>query len=101
MEPSRIVVVGTPEFVIGFRLAGVKDTIAVSTDDIERTVLGLFEKESTGIVVLNYSDIQNIHPKVRERLWQSTKPVMVAIGSDPQNDLREKIRRTIVVDLYK
>ena len=101
MEPSRIVVVGSPEFIIGFRLAGVKDTIMASPDNIESRLQELFDDESTGIVVLRFEDLSSIHPRVRERYWHSTKPVLVAIGSDPQNDLREKIRRTIGVDLYK
>ena len=101
MVQSRIVVVGPPEFIIGFRLAGVKDTLMASSSEIETKLIELFEDETTGIVVTRYDDLQSVNPRIRDKLWRSTKPVMVAIGSDPQNDLREKIRRTIGVDLYK
>jgi len=101
MEGDEIVVVGSPEFITGFRLAGVRNTIPVDRNNIESVLEDLLKSKTTGIIVLSHEDVQNVHIELREKLWRSVKPVVVSIGSEPERDLRDKIKRTLGVDLYK
>jgi vacuolar-type H+-ATPase subunit F/Vma7 len=38
---------------------------------------------------------------MRRRLDTTPRPVVIAVGEQQQEDLREKIKRAIGVDLYK
>jgi V/A-type H+/Na+-transporting ATPase subunit F len=102
MDPeSDIIVVGSPEFITGFRLAGIRNTVPTDIPGMGRILVDLLESSSAGIIVLHDSDISELDPDIRERLWRSTKPVVVSIGSEPERDLRDKIKRTVGVDLFK
>jgi V/A-type H+-transporting ATPase subunit F len=102
MDPdSEIIVVGSPEFITGFRLAGIRNTIPTDLPGMERVLNDLIRSETAGIIILHDSDIGNLDKELRERLWRSTKPVVVSIGSEPERDLRDKIKRTVGVDLFK
>ncbi len=70
-------------------------------DSIEQKLQEILQSQTAGILILHDSDIKNVRPAIREKLWQSTKPVVVAIGSEPERDLRDKIKRTVGMDLYK
>ncbi|MEM3445350.1 MAG: V-type ATP synthase subunit F [Thermoplasmata archaeon] len=96
-----IVVVGSSEFITGFRLAGVRSTVVVNETNIEDVLLSLLKEKKAGILVLHDNDVRKLPPELRQKLWQSIKPVVVAIGSEPEKDLRDKIKRTLGVDLYK
>jgi V/A-type H+-transporting ATPase subunit F len=102
MDPdSDIIVVGSPEFITGFRLAGIRSTVPTDLPGMERILLDLLGSPSAGIIILHDSDIRQLDVDLRERLWRSTKPVVVSIGSEPERDLRDKIKRTVGVDLFK
>ena len=102
MDPdSDIIVVGSPEFITGFRLAGIRNTIPTDLSGMEKVLKELIRSETAGIIILHDSDIEKMDPELRERLWRSTKPVVVSIGSEPERDLRDKIKRTVGVDLFK
>jgi len=96
-----IVVVGSSEFITGFRLAGVRRTIAVDRSNIEEVLLTLLKERKAGIIVLHDEDVRQLPKELREKLWSSVEPVVVSIGSEPERDLREKIKRTLGVDLYR
>ncbi|MCX8173336.1 MAG: V-type ATP synthase subunit F [Thermoplasmata archaeon] len=100
-DGDDIVVVGSSEFITGFRLAGVRSTIPVDRNTIEEVLLSLLKEKRAGILVLHDDDVRNLPAELRAKLWQSVKPVVVAIGSEPEKDLRDKIKRTLGVDLYR
>lgn len=101
VDGDDIVVIGSPEFITGFRLAGVRSTIVVDRNTIEDVLLSFLKERKAGILVLHDDDVRNLPPELRTKLWQSVKPVVVAIGSEPEKDLRDKIKRTLGVDLFK
>jgi V/A-type H+/Na+-transporting ATPase subunit F len=68
---------------------------------MEKVLTDLLRSETAGIIILHESDIGRMEAELRERLWRSTKPVVVSIGSEPERDLRDKIKRTVGVDLFK
>ncbi len=51
--PHKIVVVGYPSTITGFRLAGVQETYSAEGKDCEGTVAKLLEREDVGIIIIN------------------------------------------------
>ncbi len=95
-----IAVVGDPDFVVGFRLAGIRKVHETSTEDFEKTVQGILESHDVGIMVLNMKDYETLSPSVKKRVVDSTTPVVIPVGTEP-GDIRDKVRRAIGVDLYR
>jgi V/A-type H+/Na+-transporting ATPase subunit F len=93
-------VIGSEEFVLGFRLAGVKRVYTVQPQDMDSKLLELIGDSSIGILALNATDLAKISPSVRRKVMESISPVVVPVGGE-EGDLREKVKRAIGVDLYK
>lgn len=97
----EIAVVGSEEFVTGFRLAGIRN-VQVAED--EKTLLDmvgkLMDEPEVGILAIQAGDLQKLPPPLRSRMMESVDPVVIPVGEDT-GDIREKIRRAIGIDLYK
>jgi V/A-type H+/Na+-transporting ATPase subunit F len=96
---SGIAVVGNRDFVLGFKLAGIRDTIV--QDDIEEKVSMLLDEKEFNILVLHDEDHKNLSPALKKRIHDSVKPVVISVGKREEDDLRDKIKRVIGIDLYK
>ena len=97
---KQIAALGSEEFVLGFRLAGLKRTESARDDFPERLERVLADKE-VGIVIVNASDMARLQPSLRRRAIDSIDPVVITIGDAGADDLREKVKRAIGIDLYK
>lgn len=98
---SELGVVGKPEFTLGFRLAGVRRIWdASSVDDLERAVALARRDDAVSILILETSDLKRINARTRHELVASVRPTVVAVGSDEDNTLREKIKQAVGVDLW-
>lgn len=97
----ELAVVGRDDFVLGFRLAGVRKTYAVEPGDLEAKVLEAAEDPDVGILVLSTEDLPRLGHGTRHRLETAPRPVMIAVGSHEEEDLRTKVKRAIGVDLFK
>ena len=53
-----------------------------------------------GILAVMSDDLQNLPTNYKNKIMESIQPVVVPVGGD-SNDLREKVKRVIGVDLYK
>lgn len=95
-----IAVIGCEDFVLGFRLAGVRRVFTTNDENYESTMLEAMDDESIGVLAADSSDLSLLRPHVRQRVTDSIQPVVVPIGRD-ESDLREKVKRAIGVDLYK
>jgi V/A-type H+-transporting ATPase subunit F len=93
-------VIGSDEFVLGFRLAGIRRVYAVRPTEYEQKLIDLVEDSSIGILAINATDLSNVSSGSRKRVMESISPVVVPVGGE-EGDLREKVRRAIGVDLYK
>lgn len=93
-------VIGSEEFVLGFRLAGVRRVYAVQPKELETKLLELVADASIGILAINATDLSIVSPHSRKRVMESISPVVVPVGGE-EGDLREKVKRAIGVDLYK
>ena len=99
----EIAVVGSEEFVTGFRLAGVRKVYEVTGDslELERKLSEVMRDGEVGIVVVMDADFRKISPALRAEMSESVEPVVVAIGKIEEVDLKEKIKRVVGVDLWK
>jgi V/A-type H+-transporting ATPase subunit F len=99
----EIAVIGNSEFILGFRLAGVQKTYAVESDErLVDSINRVLGDKDVGILVLEGKDMERIPPRLRTTLEDSVKPTVIAIGGDEGGlSMREKIKRSVGVDLWK
>jgi len=99
----EIAVIGNSEFILGFRLAGIRKTYAAESDEqLSAQVTKVLGDSDVGILVLNSSDMERIPRRLRTTLENSVKPTVIAIGGEEGGlSMREKIKRSVGVDLWK
>jgi V/A-type H+-transporting ATPase subunit F len=99
----EIAVIGSGEFVLGFRLAGIKKTYAAEGEErLKAAIQRAMDDPEVGILVLSTTDFERIPVRLRTTLENSIKPTVVAIGEEEGGvSLREKIKRSVGVDLWK
>lgn len=97
----ELAVVGSSDFVLGFKLAGVRKTYAVREDELEQKINEVLQDKSVGILVLHNEDINKISSLLKTKIDECLEPIVIPIGKEEFTDLREKVRRAIGIDLYK
>ena len=99
----EIAVIGNSEFILGFRLAGIKKTYAAENEEkLNEYVNNVLQDANIGILVINSSDMQKIPRRLRNTLENSVKPTVIAIGGEEGGlSMRERIKRSVGVDLWK
>ena len=99
----EIAVIGNSEFILGFRLAGIRKTYAAESDEqLTAQVTSVLQDSDVGILVLNSSDMERVPRRLRTTLENSVKPTVIAIGGEEGGmSMREKIKRSVGVDLWK
>ncbi|MDI9646082.1 MAG: V-type ATP synthase subunit F [Archaeoglobales archaeon] len=100
---KKIAVVGDEDFNLGFMLAGLTDLYNVKKDeDLRNFIRELLEKEDVGIVIIQHDLLKKLPPTLKKEVYESVEPTFVALGgSGDVEEMREKIRRAIGVDLWK
>ena len=96
-----IAVYGSEEFVLGFRLAGIKRIFAAKPEEYEQRLMEILTDSSIGVLAISSADLERLSPTVRKKALDSIAPVVVPVGTSEGSDLREKVKRAIGVDLYK
>ena len=96
----EIAVIGSDEFVLGFRLAGIRRVFVTNSDNYQEKMLEAMSQPTIGILAVDAKDLVNLSFPVRQRVNDSIQPVIVPVGGS-DDDLREKVKRAIGVDLYK
>jgi V/A-type H+-transporting ATPase subunit F len=97
---TDIAALGSEQFVLGFRLAGIRNIIEARGDHIEAEVSRAMKNEKLGIVVVHADEVAALPNSLRARMLDSIHPVFIAIGGK-DDDLREKVKRAIGIDLYR
>ena len=99
----EVAVVGRSDFVIGFRLAGIRKTFVAESDEkLVEYITRVLDDETVGILVLNNKDMNRIPRRLQATLENSVKPTVIAIGREEGGmSMREKIKRSVGVDLWK
>jgi V/A-type H+/Na+-transporting ATPase subunit F len=98
----EIAVVGNTEFVVGFKLAGIRKTFDVRSDkELENRIRECLNDRNLGIIVLHTDDVKKLPQSLQKVIDESVEPTFIAIGSKEDAGLRDKIKRAIGVDLWK
>jgi len=99
----EIAVIGNSEFILGFRLAGIRKTYAAESDErLNEQITSVLQDGDVGILVLNSSDMERIPRKLRATLENSVKPTVIALGGEEGGlSMRDRIKRSVGVDLWK
>jgi V/A-type H+-transporting ATPase subunit F len=96
----EIAVVGNEEFVLGFRLAGLKRVFVADESNYQSVITEAMADVNIGILAIDARDLNNLPHNIRSKVMDSIQPVVVPVGGD-ESDLRERVKRVIGVDLYK
>jgi V/A-type H+-transporting ATPase subunit F len=98
----EIAVVGNSDFVLGFRLAGIRKTYETSPDDLEAKIQEIINDRNIGILVMHNDDLKKLSAHMQRILDDSVEPTVIAIGgTEESTSLREKIKQAVGVDLWK
>ena len=95
-----IAVIGSDEFVLGFRLAGLRRVFVATPENYQEVMLKAMEEPDIGVLAADGKDLDLLTPQVKARVMDSIQPVVVPVGRG-ETDLREKVKRASGVDLYK
>lgn len=99
----EVAVVGRSDFVIGFRLAGIRKTFVAESDEkLVEYITRMLDDQTVAILVLSNQDMNRIPRRLQVTLENSVKPTVIAIGKEEGGmSMREKIKRSVGVDLWK
>ena len=97
----EIAVIGDEEFLLGFRLAGVRKVVPASEKDLEPKLDEVLKDRTVGILVMHNEDMNRLPAHLRRALVESIEPVVISIGRVEEVDLRERIKQAVGVDLWK
>ncbi len=98
----EIAVVGNSDFVIGFRLAGIRKTYDVTSSDMESKIQSVMNDKTVAILVVHDDDLRMLSPHMQQTLEDSVEPTIIAIGGKGEStNLRDKIKQAVGVDLWK
>ncbi len=99
----KVAVIGDPDFTLGFRLVGIRDVYEVKNDEeLVEAVRNVLDRKDVGVVVIKYEDLRKLPPVLRREIDERVEPTFVAVGGvGAVEELRDKIRRALGVDLWK
>lgn len=96
----QIAVIGSEEFVLGFRLAGLRRVFIANEENYQAVMEEAMSDKNIGVLAVDSKDLAYLPHNYRTKVMDSIQPVVVPVGGD-ESDLREKVKRAIGVDLYK
>jgi len=97
----NIAVIGNSEFALGFQLVGIREIISPSSQVIE-DCKKLKKRSDLGIVIVDQSLMDTLHPHERIEIDNSIQPVFMSVSAEAeQGNLRELIKKSIGIDVWK
>lgn len=98
---AELIAVGPRDFILGFRLAGVKQAFSDDETDVAGMLEALLGRKEQGVVVLHSGTFAGLDRRLQARLKASVRPVLVVLGAEGEEEenLREDIRRAMGIDL--
>ena len=96
----KIAVAGGNEFIVGFQLAGIRDTIEM-TGDYFNQLKSMKDKKEIGIVVVDERVMESLEQYQRLEIEASVEPVFIPVSAKTEQDsLKKLIKKSIGVDLW-
>ncbi|MBS3100633.1 V-type ATP synthase subunit F [Candidatus Woesearchaeota archaeon] len=97
----KIAVVGGSEFIVGFQLAGIKDTMEV-TGNYFSELRNMKSRKDIGIVVVDEKIMEELDIHQRLDIDASVEPVFIPVSTKAEQDsLKRLIKKSIGIDLWK
>ncbi len=96
---DKIAVVGDPDTVTGFRLAGVTEAASTYGADPNKVVEEMLERKDIGILVVTVECVDQLTARTKKMLYESVKPVVVAVPA--RKEAVEKGGESVAVLLKK
>ena len=97
----KIAVVGGSEFIVGFQLAGIKDTMEV-TGNYFSELRNMKSRKDIGIVVDDEKIMEELDIHQRLDIDASVEPVFIPVSTKAEQDsLKRLIKKSIGIDLWK
>jgi len=97
-KKKEIGVIGSEEFLLGFKLAGIKKTFR--SEDFEQEIGELLERNDIGILVAEEKDIKASSKKRRQQIEESVEPVVIGLSEEAESErLQDKIKKAIGADI--
>jgi len=98
----EIAVVGNSDFVIGFRLAGIRKIFDATSSDMESKIQSVLNDKTVAVLVVHDDDLRTLSSHMQKMLDDSVEPTVIAIGGKGEStNLRDKIKQAVGVDLWK
>ena len=98
----EMAVVGDDLFTIGFRLVGIEKYFNISEEiNVDSAIKSALEDKEIGVIVIHDKNWKELEPSLRKKLSNSVKPMVIAIGSEVDQGLRDRIKTAVGVDLWK
>ena len=106
MRMKKVWVVGSYDFTLGFRLAGVKDVVEVRHGDVkgfERKLEEIVRREDAGIIIVREEEFNQLPKRKRTALENLTEPIIIPLSEKMGGSevLRNKIIQAVGVDLLR
>ncbi|MCH8328931.1 MAG: hypothetical protein IIB81_00895 [Nanoarchaeota archaeon] len=97
----KMSVLGSNEFVVGFQLAGIKDTIEVSNNPMN-DINKLKTQKEAGVVVVEEKILEGLDKHQKLEVEDSVDPVFIPVSTKVEQDsLKRLIKKSVGVDLWK
>ena len=97
---SLIVAAGSMEFILGFQLGGVNETIELKGNIFSG--LKELKKREIAVVIIEESILSTLETHERFEIESSIEPVFVPVSEKAEQDnLRRLIKKSIGIDVWK
>tara|TARA_Y100000310_G_C20181498_1_gene578348 strand:+ start:111 stop:410 length:300 start_codon:yes stop_codon:yes gene_type:complete len=97
----KTAVLGSNEFIVGFQLAGIKDTIETSDNPVN-DIDTLKNKKEHAVVVIEEKIMDALDKHQKSEVEDSVEPVFIPVSTKVEQDsLKRLIKKSIGVDLWK
>ena len=97
----KIAVAGQSEFIVGFQLAGIRDTIEIGSSAFNE-LKSLKSRKEFGIVVFDEKLMESLETHQKLDIESSVNPVFIPVSAKVEQDsLRRLIKKSVGVDLWK
>ena len=98
---AKMAVAGSNEFIVGFQLAGIRDTIEL-TGNPYNELKNMKSKKEFGIVVFDEKLMGSLETHQKLDIESSVDPVFIPVSAKVEQDsLRRLIKKSVGVDLWK
>ena len=98
---AKLAAIGGSEFIVGFQLAGIRNTIEANKNIMEQ-VDEIKKNKEISIVVIDEKILQGLDEHDRNDIGDSVEPVFIPVSTEAsQESLKRLIKKSIGVDLWK